>query len=136
MLAPDFPIDFRDLRLPKPNLATQVQREGAVEHLCVFSDLATMFSAAFSSGPTFLPHLPFVVDILAEALLVVLHVPSQMQYQTGIGFPNFHLAFLDSVFVFFLDHLSLGLSLICLLLMFEFCQELLVHLFSLPATLA
>lgn len=94
-----------------------------------------MFSAPLSGVPTFSLHLPFVVDILAEALLVVLHVPSQMQYQTGFGFPNFHLAFLDSVFVFFLGCLSLGLPLICLL-MFEFCQEFLVHLFSHSATLA
>lgn len=98
--------------------------------------LVTMFSAPFISGPTFFPILPFVVDLRAEALLVVLHVPSQMPYQTGFGFPNFLLAFMDSVFVFFLGCLSTWLPLICLLLMFEFCQELLVHLFSLPATLA
>lgn len=101
MLALDFPICLRNqcLRMPKPNLATQVQSEDAIELFCIFSlSFVAMFSAPISSSPTFVPHPPFVVDLLAEALLVVLHVPSQMQYQTGFGFSNFLLAFLVSLY--------------------------------------
>lgn len=104
-------------------------------NICAFSlSFGTMFSAPFSSDPTFFLHLPFVVDILAEALLVVLPVPSQMPYQTGFSFPDFLLAFLDSVFVFFLGCLSMWLPLICLLLMFV-RSSLFVYLAFLPLLL-
>lgn len=96
MLAPDFPIGFWKLGMPKPNLCRSSPKWRCQWTSLHFSlSLVTMFSAPFSSGPTFFPRLPFVVDLLEEVLLVVLHVPGQMQYQMGFGFPNFLPAFLD-----------------------------------------
>lgn len=79
-------------------------------------------------------HLPFAAAVSVKAPLVDLHIPQQIQVQTGFGFPNLIPSGSDTVSTFFLGHLSLLASPVCFLFMFQFNQELLAHPCRPPAT--
>lgn len=81
---------------------------------------------------TLLLHFPFAKEWPAEALLVTLHIPCQIELQLGFSLHNYISACSDNVSIVVQGHLTLLQPLVCLLLMPEFSQELIVHPHRLP----
>lgn len=82
-------------------------------------------------GP--IQHWALPAKILAEAFLVALHIPLQVQILVGFGFSNAIPACSVSLYSSQVTCLYSHL-LLCFLYMSEFCQELLVHPHRPPAT--
>ena len=83
-----------------------------------------------TSAAHIFPSLSFAADVSVEAFLVAIQSTHQIQHPVGSVFPNHILVVLNRVSVFLLGDFFLLLFLVHLLSIFDFCLELLVHLWS------